>query len=246
MPNKRIQFVVLLMGLSFAAVFCVRSGYQFSVMQPPLDLESIPLAFESWRGEDIEVQQETLGVLSASSYIQRRYTDLIGREVSLHAAIWGTVEEVGIAAPHHPEICYPSANWTIMDRQIVEVTTDQAVIPLELIHFQRQSSSLITAHWYRMGDYFFTRRQEARKKLISLWGTKAWPCTEKYLLQTNQDDIETAWPLLSKFAKDLLSTLDPSLTDVALNKSKSHSMKSVSPKSPEGFCGIRSPRDSPL
>ncbi len=203
MIRHRILLVAVVISLSVTSVHWVRSGYQFAVEAPQIDLQSVPLTLGPWQGEDIEIQEETLGVLSAHSFIQRRYTDVIGREISFHAAIWGTPEEVGMAAPHHPEICYPSAKWTIMERRVVDLKAEQLVIPVELIHFQRQSGSIVTAHWYRMGDTYFTSADEARAELLSRWGEKSWPCVEKYLLQVGQSDIDSGWLVLSRFAKEL-------------------------------------------
>lgn len=205
MIRNKIIIVAAAIGLSFTSVHWVRSGYKFNVEEPVIDLHTIPLTLGQWRGEDIEIQEETLGVLSAHSFIQRLYRDAIGHEISFHAAIWGTPEEVGMAAPHHPEICYPSANWTIMGRRNAEIEGDNLIIPVELIHFQRQSKSIVTAHWYRMGDRCFTSAEEARMQLLSRWGDKSWPCVEKYLLQISQSDIDAGWPVLARFARKLLA-----------------------------------------
>ena len=210
---KNIRLIVLIASFlgSFVAVSWVRSGYEFEVEAPSVPLSAIPLKAGVWTGRDVVIQEDTVRVLGAHSHINRVYRDPIGRSVAFHAAVW-TDPEFGAKAPHHPEICYPSAGWEIMERRESSWTLASVKVPVELMLFQRGKESAVTAHWYQTGDVRFTNSGEIQSQLFRLWGKKKWACTEKILLHTTLASFDKAEPVLKQLAAELLAP-DSEITD---------------------------------
>ena len=89
-------------------------------------------------------------------------------------------------------------------RQTAAETESKIEMPLELIQFQRKDATVVTCHWYQMGEDRFHSPEEARAMFYRLWGEKTWPCTIKVLLQGRFSSLETAERPMQEFA-DLLN-----------------------------------------
>lgn len=196
-PIRAIILAVVLL-CSYATVAWVRSGYQVEMRPPEVPLAAVPLQLGDWSGEDVAINDGTVRVIGAHSFINRLYRDPIGREVSFHAAAF-TDPEYRASAPHHPQVCYPAAGWEIIERQSSTIQTERGAIPLEHILFQQGSERVVTTHWYQAGDMKFTGSDGPQSLIFRFWGQTESPCIEKFLVQIRQPSIEAAKPIVERF-----------------------------------------------
>ncbi len=205
----KINHVVLitLLVASYASVAWVRSGYSFTVAPPDFVLADLPLELGPWRGEELSIQDDTIRVMNAHSFVNRVYRDSIGRSVSMHAAVWTKAAEVGQTTPHHPQVCYPAAGWEIMGRRKTSFDLAGTQVPMECMLLQRRGESVVVGHWYEMGDKVFTSPDQGVTALCSLWGEPIWPSSVKFLVQTPGNSLADAEPLLIEFCSLMRTTL---------------------------------------
>ncbi|MEM6364869.1 MAG: exosortase C-terminal domain/associated protein EpsI [Planctomycetota bacterium] len=198
----RTLLIAVCLGFSGLAFSHVKRFYGTDMLPPEIDLNEIPLRLGVWNGEAVPVRDSTVRVIDAHSYINRRYQDQIGREISFHAAAFTAYEYRG-TAPHHPNVCYPSAGWKVVERKSIELDVNGSKYPVSFTLFRRRSNRLVTMHWYVAGDQCFT--DLGTSGLLGLWGEHECPCTEKYLAQAVMPSLEMAIPILSRFGTSVLS-----------------------------------------
>ncbi len=203
----RMVVIASLLLVSFVAVRHTQALYQFEVAPPSYELSELPYEIGGWHGTDVELRDDTARVLNADSFISRIYRDKHGHEVSMHAALWATPDEVGEAAPHHPRVCYTAAGWETMGTADSADEAHSAMPPLEMCLFQKAGTQVVTGHWYQMGDQRFTTVAEGRRVLYGLLGKEVWPATLKVLIQADSNSIEEGAQTILPFAKQLSASL---------------------------------------
>jgi EpsI family protein len=82
---------------------------------PPGTLSRLPLQIGEWHGKDVPLDQAIVKRTRTDDHVSRQYLRDGGRDT-----VWLFVA-YGVRArdlePHHPEVCYPSAGWTLVDTQ---------------------------------------------------------------------------------------------------------------------------------
>lgn len=196
--NKRIVLLFSSLAVSYFMVCWMESGKDTSAA-PDADLSTIPSAIDGWVGEEVKINDETVRVLDAQSFFSRIYREPGGREITLHVANWRNPDTI-VAAPHHPEICYAGAGWSLIERRVDEFPTAKGKVPIELILFQKGQQRVVTGHWFRTGDvtyYDFNGFQNQRRRF---WGSKFWPNTTKFLIQFGSPSLNAAEETIKSFA----------------------------------------------
>lgn len=205
MPRLSVTFVrasalIVMFLVSWLAVAWFKQGISAEGDIPTFDLAEIPLVLNEWSGEDVEIKDESVQVLNAHNHINRSYFRSDGRRVSLHIAIWINDGQIS-PAPHHPTVCYPAAGWSIINRSDTTMPLDGVEFPLELINFQKDGKGVVTGHWYELGNASFTNSEGFFQQRFKLMGSRNWPYSVKFLLQTDAGSIDQAAPILIEFAK---------------------------------------------
>lgn len=206
-----LRLVLLAVGLAalFSSAQWVGSGYEFEVEEPKVDLARVPNALGDWEGEKTEDVDETvLRVMNCHSHSNRIYQDSAGRVVLAHAAIWTNQQDVWSVAPHHPEMCYTGGGWEILQRDRMQVPVDEREVTMELIHFQKNGESVVTAHCFRFGEDYVVNSSEGRSLHFKLRAAETWPPTVKVLLQMSASSISTAREPLKEFAELMLEDIE--------------------------------------
>jgi EpsI family protein len=196
--NSRIVLLFGCLAVGFVLITWVGSGADLSI-GTEVDLSALPKTIDGWVGEDVEIPDDTVQVLQANQFVNRIYRDSGGQEISMHSANWSN-KEIFSETPHHPEICYPGAGWTIQGRRPAKITTAAGDIPIELISFQKDQKWVVTCHWFQVADIYFFSSDGFKTKRHRFWGKKAWPSTTKFLLQTLAPTIDAAQERLEGFA----------------------------------------------
>lgn len=206
--SVRIAILACLLGISYGSIEWVKSGYNYTVEKPDFDLERISLEIGDWLGEDSAIRDDTVRVLDADQFINRVYTDDLGRKITFHAANWANEKEVGQTTPHHPQICYPAAGWEIISRARKSMQVDDTTYPVEMMLLQKSGQSLVIAHWFELGDRRFVASDEGVAALCALWGKPTWPSVTKFLAQTTARSIEEGEASLIPFCRKVRQSLE--------------------------------------
>jgi EpsI family protein len=196
--NIRIALLFGLLAFSYAMITWIGSGAD-AVVSHKVDLSVISTTLNEWEGEDIDIPDDTVQVMKADQYINRTYRDASGRTMFMHVANWSNKETIS-PAPHHPEICYPSAGWKIEDRRTTQITTAAGDIPIELILFQKDQTRVVTGHWFQVADVCFVSSDGFQRHRHRFWGKNAWPSTTKILLSIAANSVGAAENRLKDFA----------------------------------------------
>lgn len=204
-----IRVAILMVGTltSMVAVGWFKSKASAVAEVPRYSLVNFPKQIGEWVGQDVTVKDDTVEVLGAHAYINRLYRDRSGKSVYLHIAIW--TNEVNLTpAPHHPDVCYPAAGWQILSRQSIALRQATGQLPLEFILFQKLDQSLVTGHWFQMGNSRYTHAGNLFSQRLDYFGAPSWPYSIKVLLQTNAANIQAVQPMLEDFSKLVSDQLD--------------------------------------
>lgn len=194
------------------SVAWMRSGGSRQPDMPTIALDTLPLELAGYQGQDVAIHDETVRVLHAHSHINRIYRDSLGRALALHAADWLNADAIS-PAPHHPQVCYPAAGWEIVERRTVVLPRQQLSgdegWPLELIRFQQAGQSVVTAHWFQVGEIAFVDEAGFQAQRLRFVGMRGWPSTLKVLLQLPAPSIDAAEAPLSEFSEAIIDALEP-------------------------------------
>lgn len=203
--NSRIALLFGLLSVSYLLITWIGSGSDLA-LGPNVDLSRIPNTIDGWVGREVEIPDDTVQVMQASQHVNRLYRGETGQDISMHVANWSNKETIS-AAPHHPEVCYPAAGWTIQERRTSQITTDAGDIPIELISYQKGQQRVVTCHWFQVADIYFVSLDGFQRQRHRFWGTKAWPSTTKILLQTVAPTVDAAEERLKGFARRVADEL---------------------------------------
>jgi EpsI family protein len=206
MQTKRIVILAASLVVSYAAVSWVRSANDRPPSPPDVELANIPLQLGEWSGEEVEIQDDTVQVLKAHSFINRSYRDPVGQLMGVHLAIWA--DGSGSLAPHHPEICYPAAGWELMARRTTEFSTAYGNYPIELLQFKRDGQQVVVGVWFQAGASHYVNSGSLQAQLFLLWGQKDQPAVIKVMLQSQQPTLDAAEPEIAGFAAMIVDAIE--------------------------------------
>ncbi len=179
----------------------VRAGYGGKVQPPAKNVETLPTVLAGWRAvEDIPLDRETANVLGAGDSVSRVYRNAFGETASIHVAVW-TDFKVGPTGLHYPEVCYPNAGWQIRETQTDHQPNSDGIPPLRYMLMEQSGRSIVTAHWYEMGQSTFFSRDEAREIQRGYWGERDLPFVTKALIQVSTTDLDGAKPRIEELAQ---------------------------------------------
>ncbi|MCU0668066.1 MAG: EpsI family protein [Myxococcota bacterium] len=117
--NRGLQTGLLL--TLFAAVGAISWAFQLrpALGVDPAPLAALPATLDTWRGEDVPLEQNVESMLRADYNLQRVYLHPTGEAVSMYVGYYGT--ERGGRPEHTPEVCYRSQGWTVAERRVLDV-----------------------------------------------------------------------------------------------------------------------------
>jgi EpsI family protein len=146
--NRGIQTAFLL--ALFAAVGAISWAFQ---LRPVLGVDPTPLAalpptLDTWRGEDVPLEQNVESMLRADYNVQRVYVHPTGEAVSMYVGYYGT--ERGGRPEHTPEVCYRSQGWTVAERQVVDVAArDGHTFRVNEYRVEQNGARHLVLFWFR-------------------------------------------------------------------------------------------------
>jgi EpsI family protein len=121
-------------------------------LRPPLLVDTAPLAelpreILGWHASvEVPLETEVEKMLRADINLQRIY-ELGGVDsIGLYVGYYGT--ERGGRPEHTPDVCYPTAGFTILERQIVSIDPTRGLRAIEFL-VEREGRHQLVQFWYR-------------------------------------------------------------------------------------------------
>ncbi len=204
--SKRIALLFACLATSYILVGWMSSGKDAVAVD--VDLSSISEDIDGWVGTDLGIDDETTRVLLAQSFINRIYRDPAGHAISLHVANWTNPNTI-VAAPHPPDVCYPGAGWSLLDRRTTQFSTAKGKLPIELILFRKGQQHVVTGHWFRTGIVTYVDTKGFQSQRRQFWGTRSWPNTTKFLIQVSAPSLDVAEESIKSFATIVADRISP-------------------------------------
>ncbi len=151
--------LLVLAGAGYRALADRLGRLDDAVTLAPGTLAAIPLEIDGWQGRDIALDPAVIRATDTDDHVNREYTlASAGRGVALYIAYGIRLRDL---APHRPEVCYPSAGWTLERATLVEVPFAEGgadtAVPVQIHSFRRtglQASRLIVLSYYIVGGEY--------------------------------------------------------------------------------------------
>ncbi|MBN1589437.1 MAG: EpsI family protein [Pirellulales bacterium] len=196
-----VAFVLLAVFAGGTFYIYGKLGVLKSAEMPCKQLAQIPKELGSWKGQDRPTEDRVFRAIGADNVLNRTYTNLAGKEITLHAAVRSDFPGI---LPHTPMVCYPSAGW--IEKKASEEKLEMPGLPpvdAMFATFEMEGRRTMILFWYQFGEPTFHTSEgfdEAKQKLRHY---EKWPCLIKVLLQTDMNNSEQAKKRLLDFASHL-------------------------------------------
>ncbi len=135
---------------------------------PAAALERLPLQIGAWTGQKVPLDEAIVRATDTEAHINRRYSRHNSSEnIQLYVAYGVKARDL---MPHRPEVCYPGAGWTLIDKRSMELPlSDGRELPCMVLQFSR--GALNTKKTVLL-NYYIVDGQYCRD--VSLLRSKAW------------------------------------------------------------------------
>jgi EpsI family protein len=142
--EKRIVISCLLVLLTGAFVYKLR--YSRAEVESVPTLQSIPLIFEPWRGEDFPLDERTSQILGADLNLHRRYTHREGHTLWLFMSYFRD-QRYG-SQIHSPQNCLPGSGWAIVTKEKVILEIGQHNLQSRFLKATKGGKALQVYYWF--------------------------------------------------------------------------------------------------
>ncbi len=105
MMLKRSAILFLLFGLSFVLITALHSGSDVQAAKNRVNTARIPMQFGDWVGESSDIEDETVQVLNATSFINRLIRIQKGRVFSTRSDLGKLGDDFGCSASSRGLLC---------------------------------------------------------------------------------------------------------------------------------------------
>jgi EpsI family protein len=146
-------------------------------------LGELPRTLGNSTGKSIPVESIVLDAVGAEQQVDRLYTSIDGRSVSVHCAAFRPTADW---TPHDPPVCYRANGWNLLSMSTRSLP-DRPHAQIALQTCEQHGERVTVAYWYQMGNQTYEDRNSARGVRRSQWGREEWSPLIKSLLQI--DDI---------------------------------------------------------
>jgi EpsI family protein len=145
--TNRFQTAALALLLLIGGALAWSVQLRLALVVDTTPLAELPREIAGWRASaDVPLETDVERMLRADFNLQRIY-ELRGVEpVGLYVGYYGT--ERGGRPEHTPDVCYPTAGFAIVDRQIVSIDRKRGLRAIEFL-VEREGRRQLVQFWYR-------------------------------------------------------------------------------------------------
>lgn len=197
--------MVVLVHLGFSVV-----GVDNEVQLPARSVNEFPLQWGAWQGKSVELDPKVFARTGAHETADRKYQDPLGREVSLHFALFTRFAE-GLL--HSPMNCYRDNGWSLIEESRVPVkVANRPDINVSVSTWELKGEKALVLYWYELGDHVLYGRGDLATVVWDMRSRPKWPPMYKVLLQTTATDAESRAKLLEIAAgvRQWIGPMEPS------------------------------------
>ncbi|NOT00978.1 MAG: EpsI family protein [Phycisphaerales bacterium] len=139
-----------------------------SVPIPHGTLAKLPLDLGNWIGQDSPLKEVVIRATDTDDHINRVYHAKDGPEgVAFYVAYGVNLRDL---APHRPEVCYPSAGWTLVTTDAESLPTSDGIhLQCQVHHFRRSglvAADLTVLNYYIIDDRYCADVSLLRSKAL--------------------------------------------------------------------------------
>jgi len=146
MTSERRQTLLLTAALLGAAALAWTFQLRPALEVDASALEHLPTELSGWQGHDIPVESGVERMLRADFNLQRAYRREMGDVIWLYLGYYGT--ERGGRPEHAPQVCYPSAGWTILEDRPTAVADRGGDLRVNELVVENQGDRRLVYFWY--------------------------------------------------------------------------------------------------
>jgi len=171
-PVRAAAVAASLLMLIFGTTYrVVDARLETPVKTPPISqaaLDRFPSQIGEWEGQDVAMDEATIRQTDTDARINRQYSRRSGLgAISFYVASGVKARDL---MPHHPEVCYIGAGWTLVSRRATELPlTDGTALPCNILQFSRGA---LGAQRIIVLDYYIVDGQRCPD--VSRLRSKAW------------------------------------------------------------------------
>ena len=144
--SESLQTTLLAAALLAAGCFAwwlqLRPGLEVDASQ----LASVPTRIDVFGSVDIPLEETVEANLRADFNLQRVYVSPVGGSIEVYIGYYGT--ERGGRPEHTPWACYPSAGWTILERDRIWIDRERGLRANDLV-VENNGKRYLVLFWYR-------------------------------------------------------------------------------------------------
>jgi len=147
MKAGSLRFVIA--GALMAATAVVLQAHSRNESFPPRPLlNSLPLHFGSWTGQEFSLDQQTLDILGQGEFLLRDYEEPSQPPVGLFIAYFPS-QKAGDTI-HSPNHCLPGAGWVPTLRQVVQISRpDGSSFPVNRYVVSKEGNRQLVLYWFQ-------------------------------------------------------------------------------------------------
>lgn len=130
-------FLAIMLLVTFGVAFRTLSARLNGGSTPPIaagTLARVPVSIGDWSGSDVELDPAVVVAAQVDDYVYRYYDRSGGGRVSFFVAGGARPRDL---MPHRPEVCYPSAGWSLRKTRAGVANSGQISIPYRVLEFGR-------------------------------------------------------------------------------------------------------------
>jgi EpsI family protein len=146
MTSQRRQTLLLTAALLGTAALAWTFQLRPALEVDASALERLPTELAGWSGRDIPVESTVERMLRADFNLQRAYRREPGQVIWLYLGYYGT--ERGGRPEHAPQVCYPSAGWTILEERPAVVADRGGDLRVNELVVENQGERRLVYFWY--------------------------------------------------------------------------------------------------
>jgi len=187
--NTLIRLLVVASFVLLASFACywVRAGLKPpSVKMPDQDFHKMPLVFDDWQGEDVELDPKVFIKIGADVVIDRKYRNDRGQVISTHTAVFSDPDE---GVMHNPMNCYRVTGWQKVDDEYLMLEAPgKTPVKVRCVAWNREGERALVVYWYQLGEHSLFNRLDLGKLRWEMGGVKTWPALLKIMLHMPSSD----------------------------------------------------------
>jgi EpsI family protein len=145
MRSARLLLAIVMIASTAALARAARAPHGVRTV----DLDAFPYRFDRWTGRDGEpLDQETLRVLSADSYLNRNYNVASAglAPINLYVAYYNE-QRPGVSI-HSPLHCLPGTGWEPLDVSTVDLAASGTTGQVRQLVVRRNRDRALVLYWY--------------------------------------------------------------------------------------------------